>query len=70
MGKKNEWWIKSPPKFEYKIAKSRMERDGRGWKVRPKTEEEIDNDHIVSEAIKRKRETAMWAKLLDGRGFT
>ena len=70
MGKKNEWWIKSPPKFKYKIAKSRMEKDGRGWKVRPKTEEEIDSDHIVSETVKRKRETAMWAKLLDGKTFT
>ena len=70
MSKKSEWWIKSPPKFKYKVAKSRMERDGKGWKVRPKTEEEIDSDHIVSEAIKRKKETAMWAKLLDGRRFT
>ena len=70
MGKKNEWWNNAPPKFKYKIAKSRMEKDGRGWKVRPKTEEEIDSDHIVSETVKRKRETAMWAKLLDGKTFT
>ena len=70
MGKKREWWIKSPPKFKYKVAKSHMERDGKGWKVRPKTEEEIDSDHIVSESIKRKKETALWVKYLDGKTFS
>lgn len=47
-----------------------MERDGRGWKRKRKTEEELDDYHIVSEVIKRKRETDMWAKLLDGKRFT
>ena len=47
-----------------------MERDGRGWKRKRKTEEELEDYHIVSEVIKRKRETAMWAKLLDGKRFT
>ena len=67
MGKKNELWNNKSPVFKYKIPKSRMERDGRGWK---KTEEERESYHIVSEAVKRKRETAMWAKLLDGKRFT
>ena len=67
MGKKNEWWKGEPSVFKYKIPKSRLERDGRGWK---KTEEERESYNIVSEAVKRKRETAMWAKLLDGKRFT
>ena len=61
------WWNNKPPVFKYKIPKSSMKRDGKGWK---KIEEERDNKHIVSEAVKRKRETAMWAKLLDGKTFT
>tara|TARA_R100000781_G_scaffold89888_1_gene55415 strand:- start:1670 stop:1879 length:210 start_codon:yes stop_codon:yes gene_type:complete len=69
MGKKNEWWNNAPPVFKYKIPKSRMEKDGKRWRVK-KSEEELDDDHIVSETVRRKRETAMWAKLLDGRRFT
>ena len=67
MPKQNEWWNNELSVFKYKIPKSSMKRDGKGWK---KIEEERDNKHIVSEAVKRKRETAMWAKLLDGKTFT
>ena len=70
MPKRNEWWNNKPPVFKYKLPKYLMERDGRGWKRKRKTEEELDNYHMVSEVIKRKRETAMWAKLLDGKRFT
>ena len=47
-----------------------MERKGKVWRRKRKTEEELEDYHIVSEVIKRKRETAMWAKLLDGKRFT
>ena len=70
MSKKSEWWIKAPPKFKYKVAKSRTVKDGKDWNTRPKTEEEIDSDNIVREAVKRKKETALWAKLLDGKTFS
>ena len=50
MGKKNEWWNNAPPVFKYKIPKSRMEKDGRRWRVK-KSEEELDDDHIVSETV-------------------
>lgn len=69
MGKKNEWWNNAPPVFKYKIPKSRMEKDGRRWRVK-KSEEELDDEHTANEFLRRKRETAMWAKLLDGRRFT
>ena len=70
MPKRNEWWNNKPPVFKYKIPKYLMERDGRVWKRKRKTEEELDDYHMVSETLKRKRETAMWAKLLDGKQFT
>tara|TARA_R100000008_G_scaffold81396_3_gene64596 strand:+ start:423 stop:632 length:210 start_codon:yes stop_codon:yes gene_type:complete len=69
MGKKNKWWKDTPPKFKYKIPKSRMEKDGRGWRVK-KSEEELDDEHTANEFLRRKRETELWAKYLDGRTFT
>tara|TARA_R100001143_G_C3352771_1_gene130529 strand:+ start:1527 stop:1739 length:213 start_codon:yes stop_codon:yes gene_type:complete len=70
MPERNDWWNNEPPIFKYKIPKYLMERDGKVWKRKHKTEEELDDYHMVSEINKRKRETAMWEKVLDGKRFT
>ncbi len=70
MPKRNKESNNKPPVFKYKIPKYLMERDGRGWKRKRKTEEELDDYYMISESLKRHRETAKWSKLLNGKQFT